>query len=309
MKKILALFLCLFFISKYCSAQIPQQLPYQAILMQDGEPVADTDVTIDVKILDASRVSVFSETHNTKTDTYGVAVVAIGSAGGDLSSVPWSQGGLSIDLSYSTGDGNNPLGSQDMGSVPYAFYAMNFDGVSSIKVDENGNLVVTDGEGNEETLTGVGGGLDVTFEVDENGNLIVVNPDGSKTNLGNVQGPTGEKGTKGDEGAKGDKGDPGPKGDKGDTGDTGPQGTTGTGVLAYGNWNPDQGAIFRSSNLSMATVSGSSEIVITVAGFSMTQSNCTPIVTSGNGSVPSYYFSNGSIRVNPTGNFNISIFR
>ena len=224
MKKLITfvLFLLCFYFGSY--AQAPQHIPYQAVIIKDSKPLASTPVTIHASIVDSGNNSVFSESHTTETDAFGVAQVSIGTAGGDLSVVPWGQGGLSMQLSYNTGSGAEPLGVQSIGSVPYALYAMSSSGVQDIMVDENGDLVVTDSEGNMTTITGIGGDLNVTFEIDEDGNLVVVNESGEKTVVGNVQGPQGETGPAGEVGPPGPKGD---QGDKGETGEVGPAGETG----------------------------------------------------------------------------------
>ena len=64
-----------------------------------------------------------------------------------------------------------------------------------------------------------------------NGELFVWDENATEwINVGNIQGPKGDKGDTGEQGPKGDQGDPGeqgPKGDKGDPGEQGPKGDQG----------------------------------------------------------------------------------
>ena len=78
-------------------AQSPDSFTYQAqVLNTDGSPKAGRNVVLNISILKGSAAgeNVYSETHNTVTNSHGVVNVIIGEGGSsdDFSTINWSAG-------------------------------------------------------------------------------------------------------------------------------------------------------------------------------------------------------------------------
>ncbi|MFM7079857.1 MAG: hypothetical protein ACKOYC_08715, partial [Bacteroidota bacterium] len=112
--------------------QVPQGIPYQAVSRNAaGEPLANKPVKVRFSILDSTITgnAVYVETHSTTTSALGLFVTNVGMgtpATGTFSNINWGQNFkfLKVELD-TTASGNNyvNLGTQQMMSVPYAFYA------------------------------------------------------------------------------------------------------------------------------------------------------------------------------------------
>ncbi len=120
MKKIIkTLLLCVISISVL--GQAPQSFNYQAVLRNDaGEPIVSQDVTVKIDILQGSAegTQVFTETHNTVTNEFGLVNLQIGSIQ-PLEVVDWSADHYFIRVSV---DGTI-MGTTQLLSVPYALFA------------------------------------------------------------------------------------------------------------------------------------------------------------------------------------------
>ncbi len=124
MKKIFYI-LILCFISIGVLAQAPQSFNYQAVLRNDaGEPIASQDVTVKIDILKGSLEGeeVFTETHNPETNDFGLVTLKIGSKE-SIDIVDWGTDDYFVQVSV---DGT-PMGTTQLLSVPYAFYAQTTD--------------------------------------------------------------------------------------------------------------------------------------------------------------------------------------
>ena len=111
-------------------AQAPQMFNYQAVLRNDsGEPRALQDVTIRIDIVkgDAGGPQVFTETHNTATNEFGLVNLQIGSIQ-SLEVVDWSADEYFIQLSVN----GNLMGTTQLLSVPYALHAKTADEVDPL---------------------------------------------------------------------------------------------------------------------------------------------------------------------------------
>ncbi len=88
-------------------------------------------MSIDFEILDASDVAVYSESHTTTTDDYGLVnlVIGQGTTSDDFSAIDWGNGTYSVNVSI---DGTD-MGTSQLWSVPYAISASN--GISTLQAD------------------------------------------------------------------------------------------------------------------------------------------------------------------------------
>ena len=190
-----SLTLFLSFFTFLASAQAPLQIPYQGVARDgQGNALQNQSISLLLSIEDIAGAELFSETHSTTTNQFGLFNVKIGS----ISSMPsnlWSNGDrfLHVKMDPTGGNSFTDLGSTQFLSVPYALYA------------ETSNTPGPQG------LTGPQGAQGIQGEM-------------------GPQGPTGADGTNGQDGAQGPQGiqgETGPQGPIGLTGATGPQGPTG----------------------------------------------------------------------------------
>ncbi len=111
-------------------AQSPQMFNYQAVLRNDaGEPRASQDVTIRIDIVkgDAGGPQVFTETHNTATNEFGLVNLQIGS-NQSLEVVDWSADDYFIQVIV---DGTI-MGTTQLLSVPYALHAKTAESITGV---------------------------------------------------------------------------------------------------------------------------------------------------------------------------------
>lgn len=102
-------------------AQVPFSFNYQAVLRNEaGQVISSENVNIGISLLQGSAdgTEVFSETHNTQTNEFGLINLQIGSVN-SLSGIDWSGGELFISISL---DGNL-MGTTQLLSVPFALHA------------------------------------------------------------------------------------------------------------------------------------------------------------------------------------------
>lgn len=112
-------------------AQAPPGINYQGVARSlDGKPLATREVTIRVSILQGSEAgqTEFSETHDVTTNPFGLFTLVIGkgnTVAGNFNFISWAVGNkwLKIELDPDGGNAFQLMGSQQLMSVPYAFYA------------------------------------------------------------------------------------------------------------------------------------------------------------------------------------------
>ena len=114
-------FLLLALMGLQLMAQAPMQFNYQAVLRDTGGSIMEsTDVTISINILQGSATGaeVFTETHNTTTNEFGLISLQIGSIN-SLASISWDADAYFLEIIV---DGN-VLGVTQLLSVPFAIHA------------------------------------------------------------------------------------------------------------------------------------------------------------------------------------------
>jgi uncharacterized protein (TIGR02145 family) len=161
-------------ISSIIVAQVPQSIPYQAVVRNtDGSVMASTSITMTFKIhvVSATGTVVYEETHSTSSNTQGLVSLNVGAGTavtGTFASINWGSGAKFLHVLMNTGSGNVDLGTQQMMSVPYALYAekANTTNVSVSAVGDtlylgNGNYILVPGisNSNKTVDTGLGNQL------------------------------------------------------------------------------------------------------------------------------------------------------
>lgn len=111
-------------------AQTPEGMNYQAVVRDaSGLPIANQTIGLRVTILaQPSTTVVFQETHTVSTNEFGLINLVIGGGSisqGSLSSINWGNGTywLQTETDVTGGTNYTLLGSQQLMTVPYAFYA------------------------------------------------------------------------------------------------------------------------------------------------------------------------------------------
>ncbi len=114
-------------------AQSPQQFNYQGVARDNNGDVLSNQsigLQLDVRQASANGTIVFTETHATTTNAFGLFNISVG--GGTpqlntLSAIDWSNGPYFLEVSLDATGGTNyqSMGVSQLLSVPYALYAEN----------------------------------------------------------------------------------------------------------------------------------------------------------------------------------------
>jgi hypothetical protein len=176
MKKLLAL-LPLLLLCLASWAQTPGTINYQAAIKNnDGSPLANTEVTVEVTI--STATDSYTDEQTAQTDAFGIVNLQIG--GEELKNLDWAAGNATMSVSLQTPLGMVSMGTVPLAAVPYALYAENSG--SSIP-----------GPAGPQGPTG---------------------PQGT-TGAAGAPGPQGPEGPQGPQGLQGPQGIPGPTGPQG----------------------------------------------------------------------------------------------
>ena len=122
-------------------AQTPDAVKYQAVIRDNnGDIVASQNISLKISFLKGSTsgVVVYSESHATSTNEFGLVNVAAGSGtviSGDFTSIDWGENIYFMKTEADPAGGSNYelLGISQVLAVPYSFYA-----------EEAGNVVYSD---------------------------------------------------------------------------------------------------------------------------------------------------------------------
>jgi hypothetical protein len=131
MKKFLPSFVLSLLCVTISFAQAPKGINYQGVARDnEGNPYASKTISVRIGILknSASGEVEYSETHKPQTNQFGLFTLVIGqgtAVTGDFAFISWAIGNkwLQIDLDPNGGSSFTPAGSQQLMTVPYAFYA------------------------------------------------------------------------------------------------------------------------------------------------------------------------------------------
>jgi hypothetical protein len=132
------------------TAQAPQAFKYQAVVRNaTGQVLANQNVGLKIDLIQFNTV--YSETHAVTTNAFGLVNLNVGRGTaqfGQFNMVHWEQQPIFIQLSLDATGGSNYeiMGFSELLSVPYALYAANAAGSSSLPADaQTGDIVYYDG--------------------------------------------------------------------------------------------------------------------------------------------------------------------
>ena len=158
---ILVFFLLLAFTA---TAQAPQAFKYQAVVRNaTGQVLANQNVGLKIDLIQFNTV--YSETHAVTTNAFGLVNLNVGRGTaqfGQFNMIHWEQQPIFIQLSLDATGGSNYeiMGFSELLSVPYALYAANAAGSSSLPTDaQTGDIVYYDGTAWQRLPAGAAGTL------------------------------------------------------------------------------------------------------------------------------------------------------
>ena len=229
-KSLLVALVCWFTLS----AQIPQQMNYQAVVRNaSGLPVINnSNIKMRFTIRDGipTGAVVFQEIATLSSNTFGLVTHAIGSSG-NLAGVTWGSGAkyLQVETDVAGGTNYTDMGTTQLLSVPYALYAENANVPGLPGATGATGAQGATGNTGATGSTGIQGLQGVTGNVGATGAQGIQGATGNTgaTGVQGVTGPTGAAGTNGSNGATGVQGLQGVTGSVGATGAQGIQGVTG----------------------------------------------------------------------------------
>ena len=163
--------------------QSPQGINYQGVARDlEGKPLASQNIAVRISILreESNGETEFAETHLVKTNSFGLFMLVIGqgnAAIGSFEFVSWAMGNkwLQIELDPAGGNSFQLLGSQQLMSVPYAFYSTySGNGLTAgqgIKIQNNqiSNTGDLDNSSVNELNTGIAFGADHKLKITDAG--------------------------------------------------------------------------------------------------------------------------------------------
>jgi len=131
-KALLILLSVILFLTAY--SQIPEKFNYQGLIRNSsGELVKNTSITVRISLFkgSASGELKYSESHSVTTNNYGQFAVSIGSGtiiSGSFLTNDWSQlMFIKTEVANPAGGVYSDMGTVQLLSVPYAFYAKNVE--------------------------------------------------------------------------------------------------------------------------------------------------------------------------------------
>lgn len=203
-------------------AQSPDLFNYQGVARDNGGNIIANQsigLQIDIRQSTSTGTVVFSETHATATNGFGLFNIKVGNGTaviGTVGSIDWSNGPYFMEVSMDPTGGSSyqSLGVTQLLSVPYALYA-----------ESSGSGGAT-GPTGADGAPGVAGADGATGPTGADGATGAAGADGATGPTG-VDGATGATGADGATGAAGADGATGPTGVDGATGTTGADGATG----------------------------------------------------------------------------------
>ncbi len=126
-------------------SETPTSFNYQALLYNDGKPVAEKSVKIKITLQDETAKAYFIEEHTTNTAKTGMINVSVGKGTpitGNLNDVAWEKG-VFIAAEADSGTGYKSLGpATKMQAVPYALYARAVPVIRGTKAGKEAGLPI-----------------------------------------------------------------------------------------------------------------------------------------------------------------------
>ncbi|MFC2151456.1 tail fiber domain-containing protein [Bacteroidota bacterium] len=128
MKKLIILSLAIILFANL-SAQVPDMINYQAVIRDNtGELLINQNIDVRISIINnmVGGTILYSESHDKTTNDYGLVNIIIGEGSpesGDFSTIDWSLNDKYLKIEVDAGSGYIDMGTVQLLSVPYAFYA------------------------------------------------------------------------------------------------------------------------------------------------------------------------------------------
>lgn len=131
MKRHLPSFVIFFFCVTMSFAQAPKGINYQGVARDtEGNPIANKAISMRISILKNSATGdvEYAETHKPTTNQFGLFTLVVGQgtvSTGNFSFISWAIGTKWLQIEMDANGGSNYIlaGSQQLMTVPYAFYA------------------------------------------------------------------------------------------------------------------------------------------------------------------------------------------
>ncbi|MCB2220759.1 MAG: tail fiber domain-containing protein [Bacteroidetes bacterium] len=192
MKKIAFIILLALIAFKPILSQSPQAFKYQAVARDNaGNSLSNQLVSFRMSVLQGSATgtSVYTETHQTTTNGFGLANLEIGNGSavsGSFGSIDWSTGiyFLKIEMDPSGGSSYQLMGSSQLLSVPYALYSENTANPGDNDWTVSGNDMYSNATGN----VAIGTTINSTYaKLSVGGHIAIVNS-GRSVFIGNGAG-------------------------------------------------------------------------------------------------------------------------
>jgi hypothetical protein len=155
MKKSILIFIAFLFAFSIF-AQSPHMFNYQAVVRSPtGDILANQNVSFEIVILQTSPTGtpVYTETHNTATNEYGLVTLKIGdgATSDDLSAIDWGADDYFMKVSMDEEGGTNyqEMGTTQLLSVPYSLYSETAENIADNSVT---SPKILDGEVNDDDI-------------------------------------------------------------------------------------------------------------------------------------------------------------
>ncbi|HPD95636.1 MAG TPA: hypothetical protein PLA24_07050 [Tenuifilaceae bacterium] len=128
------------------NAQVPEQISYQAVIRDaDGNPLTNQEITLKVNFISGNSSALYySEEHTAQTTAQGIALLKLGggtAVSGNFSDIDWASGNILLKMELEQNQSWIDLGSTQLLSVPFAFYAASGNGgENGISIDWLGSF-------------------------------------------------------------------------------------------------------------------------------------------------------------------------
>ena len=163
MKQLLSTIIALVFCIAAYAQSVPQGMKYQAVARDlQGQVLANHDINlrIDLNLGEKAKSTVYTETHQVRTNELGLFAITIGEGEvlrGTFISIPWSSDEVWMEIALdenNTGD-YYTISSSKLLAVPYAFHAGSAEKLSDSEESERNGGIYWHILGNAGTVPGV----------------------------------------------------------------------------------------------------------------------------------------------------------
>lgn len=183
MNRFFKLSVLLFFYHAAVFAQVPKGINYQGVArLATGTPIVSKTISIKISLLQNSPTGTieYAETHQPVTNEFGLFTLIIGQgtvSTGNFDFISWANGNKWLQLEMDPDGGNNYslIGSQQLMSVPYSYYAQyagnSLKAGTGLAIENNiiTNTGDNDNNATNELITNVALGADKVLRITDAG--------------------------------------------------------------------------------------------------------------------------------------------